>query len=127
MMREPVDVARLVKDWLKSELSARFPELAVSLELPADWTIGSGPLLVVADDSGPMDKWPVATSPQIRVTSWTSGRDRTYAHAALAALLTARIPGIAAALPGSGVLDGRDPKNGGDFASFTIRTRVRTK
>lgn len=125
--REPVDVARLVKDWLKTDLAVRFPEVSVRLELPGDWSLGSGPVLLVADDGGGLDIWPVATSPTIRVTSWTSGRDPRYAYAALTRLLTASIPGVAAVLPGTGVLEARDSHTGGDLASFTVRTRVRTK
>lgn len=125
--REPVDVARLVKDWLKTELATRFPELKVRLELPSDWAVGSGPVLVVADDGGPLDMWPVATSPTIRIVSWTSGRDTRYVYAALGLVLSKRIPGIAAVLPGTGVVEARDSKTRGDLASFTARTRARTQ
>lgn len=124
--REPVDVARIVKDWLKADLASRFPTLSVVLELPSDWALMSTPVLVVADDGDPLVVWPVATSPAIRVTSWTSGRDRTYIHAALTRLLTAQIPGIAAVLPGTGILEARDAKTRGDLASFTVRARART-
>lgn len=124
--REPVDVARIIKDWLKTDLASRFPTLKVVLELPADWTLGSGPVLLVADDGDPLEIWPAGTSPTIRVTSWTSGRDRTYIHAALARLLTARIPDIAAVLPGTGVLEARDETTRGDLASITVRARART-
>lgn len=131
--REPVDIAQIIKDWLKDDLAQRFPELygrpwgdSIRLELPSEWSLGSDPVLVVADDGDPLSMWPVATSPTIRVTSWTSGRDRTYVHAALARLLTQRIPGIAAVLPGTGILDARDPKTKGDLASFTVRARART-
>jgi hypothetical protein len=125
--REAVDVARLIKDWLKTDLAARFPELSVRLELPADWSIGSDPVLIVADDGGPLDNWPAATSPTIRATSWTSGRDTRYAYAAMTRLLSTRIPGVAAVLPGTGFLEARDSKTGGDLVSFTVLTRVRTK
>ena len=124
--REPVDVARIVKDWLKADLASRFPTLKVTLELPSDWALLSSPVLVVADDGDPLVVWPVATSPAIRVTSWTSGRDRTYIHAALTRLLTAQIPGIAAILPGTGILEARDSNTRGDLASFTVRARART-
>lgn len=124
--REPVDVARVIKDWLKADLAARFPELSVVLELPKDWALGSAPVLLVADDGDPLEMWPVATSPTIRVTSWTSGRERRYVHAALARLLTVRVPGIAAILPGTGVLEARDSKTRGDLASVTVRARART-
>jgi hypothetical protein len=124
--REPIDVARLVKDWLKADFATRFPTLSVVLELPSDWALLSNPSLVVADDGDPLVVWPAATSPTIRVTSWTSGRDRTYIHAAMARLLTAQIPGIAAVLPGTGILEARDAKTRGDLASFTVRARART-
>lgn len=127
MTREPVDVARIVKDWLKTDLATRFPELSVRLELPSDWTLESDPVLLVADDGSPMGMWPVATMPTIRVTSWTSGRELKYIHAALGRLLTERIPGIAAILPGTGVLEARDSRNDGDLASFTVLTRARTQ
>lgn len=125
--REPVDVALLIKDWLKQELAARFPELSVQLTLPADWSVGSAPVLVIADDGDPLGMYPAATSPTIRGTVWTSGREPKYVAAAMAALLSKRIAGIAAVLPGTLMLDaGRDSKNGGDLSSFTVRTRART-
>lgn len=123
--REPVDVARIVKDWLKADLAERFPTLAVALELPSEWALGSDPVLVVEDDGDPLGLWPAATSPTIRVTSWTSGRTRIYVNAAMPRLLNARIPGLRL-LPGTGFLDARDPKTKGDLSSFTMRTRART-
>ena len=125
MTREPVDVARLVRDWLKADLAARFPELTVTLEIPRGWKLGDGPVLLIADDGSTLDMWPVATDPTIRATSWTSGREPKYAYAAMARLLTARIPGIAAVLPGAGFLEARDKATGGDLVSFTVLTRAR--
>lgn len=124
---EPVDMARLIKDWLKDDLAQRFPELVVTLELPSDWQLGSPPVLLVADDGGPMDMWPAATATAIRVTSWTSGRDRTYVHAATGRLLCGRVPGIAKILPGSGILESRDPSTRGDLASAIVQARARTQ
>ncbi|WP_078313693.1 hypothetical protein [Mycobacteroides chelonae] len=126
-VREPVDVARLIKDFLKADLASRFPELSVRLELPAEWTLSSDPVLLVADDGSTLDMWPAATDPTIRVTSWTSGRETKYAYAAMPRLLTARIPGVAAILPGAAFLEARDPKTGGDLISFTALTRARTR
>jgi hypothetical protein len=123
--REPVDVKQIVKDWLKVRLAQRFPELFVTLELPSNWTPKSPPALVIADDGDPLIMYPVATSPTIRITSWTGELDRTYVHAALPILLTERIPGIAKVLPGTGFLDTRDPKTKGDLSSFTVRARAR--
>lgn len=127
MTREPVDVAELVRDWLKADLATRFPELKVVLELPSDWKLRDDPVLLIADDGSTLDMWPVATDPTIRCTSWTSGRDPKYSYAAMARLLTARIPGVASVLPGTGFLEARDSKTGGDLCSFTVLTRVRTQ
>ncbi len=126
MTREPIDVARLVKDWLKSELAEQFPELSVRLELPSDWALGSNPVLLVSNDGSPINMWPVATTPTIRVASWTTGRELKYIHAAMGLLFTARVPGLAAVLPGTGILEARDSKTQGDLASFTVLTRART-
>ncbi|MCK0174803.1 hypothetical protein [Mycolicibacterium sp. F2034L] len=122
--REPVDVADRIRDWLKADLAARFPELEVVLEHDSEWALGSGPELVIADDGDPLGMWPAATTPTIRGTSWTSGRNTRYANAAMTRLLTARIPGLVI-LPGTGVLEARDSKTDGDLASFTVRPRAR--
>lgn len=124
IVRTPVDVAQLVKDELKARAAVDHPSLSVRLEL-GGWKLGDDPVLLIADDGGPV-RWPVATAPTIRVTSWTSGRDRTFAHWAMGQLLGTRIPGVAAILPGTGVIETRDPKTRGDLASFTVLTRVRT-
>lgn len=125
IVRTPADVAQLVKDELKSRAAVEHPGLVVALELPGDWRLGSAPVLLVADDGGPVD-YPVMSSPTIRVVSWTSGRDRKYVNWALGQLLGTRIPGVAAILPGTGMLEARDDKTRGDLCSFTVRTRVRT-
>lgn len=125
MSLEPVDVARIIKDWLKDDLAERFPELSVRMELPSDWSPGSDPVLLVANDGSPMDMWPAATMPTIRITAWTTGRELKYAAAALGRLLDARIPGIASILPGAGILEARDTRTNGDLTSFTVLTRAR--
>jgi hypothetical protein len=124
---EPVDVALLIKECLKTDLAQRFPTLLVRLTLPSNWKIGAPPVLIVADDGGPMDMWPAATASVIRLTSWTSGRDRTYVHAATARILAGGVPGVAAILPGSGVLESRDSATGGDLASVIVQARARTQ
>lgn len=121
----PVDVAKLIKECLKTDLNEQFPELQVRLELPGDWKLGSAPVLIVADDAGPMGK--AMTSPTIRVTSWTSGRNPAYVSAATGRLLSGRVPGVAAILPGSGILFARDKSTGGDLASVIVYARARTQ
>jgi len=123
---EPVDVAMLIKECLKSDLAQRFPELQVCLELPGNWDLSQPPALVVANDGGPIER--AATQSSTRVTSWTSGRNLTYINAATGRLLSGRIPGIAAILPEcSGILEGRDDSTRGDLASVIVQARARTQ
>lgn len=125
--REARDVPDIVQTWLGPEMAPRFPELDVVLSLPPGWELHkSRPCIVVEDDGDPMGlPVEVGTTPTTRLTSWTTGRDRRYIHAAMALLLTKPIPGLAKVLPGTGVLDARDPTTGGDLASITVRVRAR--
>lgn len=119
---QPTDAAPLIKAWLKPLV----PGVTVRLEHDEDWGLGSAPELVIFDDGGPMNQWPINTSPTIRVTSWTTGRDVSIINRVLGLMLCTPIPGIANVLPGTAVLETRDSKTGADLASFTVRTRVRT-
>ena len=123
---QPADAAPMVKQWLKTVVAGPFPDLDVRLEHRDDWALGDAPELVVFDDSGPLDQWPVVTRPTIRVTTWTTGRDVTIVNRVLGLMLCTPIPGIAQVLPGTAVIETRDSKTGADLASFTVRTRVRT-
>lgn len=124
---EARDVPDIICDWLAADLAGRFPTLLVALELPANWAPHVSPPVLLVEDDGDTMGLPVevGTTPTTRITSWTTGRDRRYIHAAMARLLTTHVPGIAKILPGTGVLDARDPTTGGDLASITVRTRAR--
>lgn len=122
---EPRDTAKVVKDWLKSELAQPFPELDVRLELPRGWTPDGRPVLAVFDDGGPAE-YPVSTDSTVRITTWTNGREVKYANRALALLLCRRVPGIARIRPGVRVITDRDRDNDGDLASFTVIATART-
>jgi len=125
--RQPADAAVPVKNYLVSCLSVPEPEVTAALNLPPKWAPETHPpAVVVFDDSGPT-RWPIATHPQIRVTVWAHGRTRarTIAGLCLGWLLAGRVPGVKIS-PGTSIIDARDPDNGGDMASFTVRTTVRT-
>ena len=84
---QPVDAAQLIKDWAKTALMTPFPTLDVRMEHRDDWELGDNPELVVFDDSGPLDQWPVVTRPTIRVTTWTTGRDVSIVNRVLGLML----------------------------------------
>ncbi|OBC12182.1 hypothetical protein A5788_22355 [Gordonia sp. 852002-50816_SCH5313054-c] len=123
---KPQDAALLMKSWLKTRLASRFPNLHVRLNHDPAWAMGSDPELVVFDDGSALNQWPVNTSPTIRITTWTTGRDVSIANHVLGLVLCTPITGIAKVLPGSSVIESTDSKTGADLASFTVRTRVRT-
>lgn len=121
---KPVDPLGPIKDFLGDELDMR----VVKETLPTDWTPeASGPVVVIADDSGPM-RWPVATKPLVRVTAWGRGRTQVVdlAGTAIGLLLCKPIDGIASVTPGTAVVADRDGKTGGWFATFAVNTTVRT-
>ncbi|PPJ31909.1 hypothetical protein C5E45_32990 [Nocardia nova] len=115
------------EEFLAARLAAKFANVRVAQNLSEGWQPGSPPEVVLADDSGPM-RYPVETLPQVRVTVWADGRTnaRAIAGHALGLLLCVKVPGIAKVLPGTLLIDDRDDRTGGWFASFTVRTRVRT-
>lgn len=122
---EPRDTPKVVKDWLKTELAAPFPELDVRLELPRGWTPQDRPVLAVFDDGG-STVYPISTNSTLRITTWTDGREVKYANRAISLLLCRSVPGIARIRPGVRVITDRDRDNDADLATFTVIATART-
>ncbi|MEU0871649.1 hypothetical protein [Nocardia brasiliensis] len=127
--RVPADPAKIAKDYLAGVLPALVSPLAPTfgLAIPADWTSADAPVVAVFDDSGPM-AWPVSTSPILRLTVWSAGRDRSrrIAGACLGVLLAHRIPGIASITDPTNLVEDIDPHNQAVMCSFTVRAVART-
>lgn len=124
---QPRDATAPIVDFLADQVAQIDPAIEAALNLSPEWVPEHPPAVVVFDDTGPVN-WPVSTSPQIRVTVWADGRDRArdIAGKCLGWLLCSKVPGITHIGPGVGLLDGRDERNGGMTASFTVTTIVRT-
>lgn len=123
--RAPGDAADKVEEFLHGRADPE--ELTVGLGLPPKWTPRSTPAAVVFDDGG-TQRWPVSTSPQIRVTVWADGRGRAreLAGRCLGWLLSSRVPGVSHVRPGATLIDGFDLDNEGFTASFTVIATIRT-
>lgn len=126
MTRVQADVVTPVMNWLAGQnLGAE-----VRTNVPAGWTTEDGPLLIVADDGGPV-KWPVKSRNAIRLVAWAAGRTEARRFVTLAAGKLAesspRPPGIAH-ISGdmSAVLDARDKATGADLASVLLTAVART-
>lgn len=128
-LRAPADPARVAKDYLSTVIPALVGPTAPTfgMVVPVSWTPTSAPLVVVFDDSGPV-VWPVTTSPLLRVTVWSSGRDRSrrIAGVCLGVLLAHRIPGIATVTHPTLLVEDTDPNNQGSMCSFSVRAQART-
>jgi hypothetical protein len=121
----PGSPAPLVKTALVSFLASG---ARVVRDVPDKWTPADGPVVLVADDGGPLN-WPVMSKNTVRVTVFAEGKDnaRAIALRCLGHLHDTRIAGIAStSRSGTTVLEARDPKTGADMASFTVPTTVRT-
>ncbi|WP_406234931.1 hypothetical protein [Nocardia sp. NBC_01009] len=127
--RVPADPARVAKDYLASVVPTLVgpPAPTFGMVLPSDWTPAAAPAVVVFDDSGPM-AWPVSTSPTLRITVWSAGRDRSrlIAGRCLGVLLAHRIPGIASIADPTSLVEDTDPNNTGVMCSTTVRALART-
>ncbi|OBB20612.1 hypothetical protein [Mycolicibacterium elephantis] len=126
MTRVQADMAAAVKDWLATQdLGAD-----VRLVMDEDWKPSDGPVLIVADDGGPV-VWPVKSRHTIRLTGYADGRTTARAIVALAAGKLAesspRPPGVAnVSSQIGGVLDARDKATGAFLASVLVPVHART-
>ena len=120
----------LAKAFLEAELPGlpTVPAVTFGLALPDDWSPTGLPHLVVFDDTGGGSLPEVMTEPVLRVTVWSNSRVESMriAGVAWAVLLNRRVTGIAQVKNGTSILWAVDSNNGGDMASFTVRTKVRT-
>lgn len=124
MTRVQADVILAIKDWLND----RIEDADVRLNVPEKWTTSNTPVLVVADDGGPV-YWPIKSQHTIRLTAYGSGRTQVRAIAALAAGLLGygRPTGIASIDSDmGGILDARDPATGAFLASVLLTVQAKT-
>jgi hypothetical protein len=122
--RVQADIIPMVKDWLQS----RITDAQVRLNVPEKWSPTSTPVLVVADDGGPVI-WPIKSQHTIRLTAYGSGRTQVRAIAAKAAgLLGYGRPSGVDYIDSDmgGILDARDPETGAFLASVLLVAHAKT-
>jgi hypothetical protein len=121
----PGNPAPLVKASLVSFLNG---EARVVRDVPDSYLPKSGPMVLVADDGGPME-WPVLSKNTIRVTVLGDGMTlvRDLAGRCLGHIFDDIPNGLSHInRNGTTLLEGRDPRTGADFCSFTVTATVRT-
>jgi hypothetical protein len=124
-MKVPGSPAPLVKAALVSFLTTT---ARVVRDVPDKWTPSVGPVVLVADDGGPLN-WPVMSRNTVRVTVFAEGKDaaRLIALRCAGHLHDNTPAGITHVFRDGGtILEARDPQTGADMASFLITATVRT-
>lgn len=124
-MKVPGSPAPLVKAALVAFLTTT---ARVVRDVPDKWTPAAGPVVLVADDGGPLS-WPVMSRNIVRVTVFAEGKDaaRTIALRCVGYLHDNTPAGITHIFrDGTSILEARDPQTGADMASFTVTATVRT-
>lgn len=124
MTRVQADIRPSIMEWLDGQgIGATIRD-----NVPAGWTTDDDPLLIVADDGGPV-RWPIKSQHTIRMTAWAAGRTEARRIVALAAGLLGdgRPTGVAHVESGmGGVLDARDKTTGAVLASVLVTVHART-
>jgi hypothetical protein len=122
--RVQADVQPSIMEWLDGQgLGAIIRE-----NVDPEWTTDDDPLLIVADDGGPV-RWPIKSQHTIRLTAWAAGRTEARRIVALAAgkLGTGRPDGVVHVNAGmGGILDARDKTTGARLASVLVIVHART-
>lgn len=121
----PGNPAAAVKSSLVTYLGV---DARVVRDVPDTYNPSAGPLVLVADDGGPL-QWPILSKNVVRVTVFGNGMDlvRGIAGRCMGHVFDG-IPAEEVHIKRSGttLLEGRDPKTGADFASFIVNATVRT-
>lgn len=110
-----------MKDWLATQsLGAE-----VRTNVAGGWKPADGPVLVVADDGGPV-LWPVKSDHTVRLTAYAAGRTEARRIVTLAAgRLAESYPRVRRQRMGA-VLDARDKSTGAMLASVLVPVHART-
>lgn len=121
MTRVQADIVPAIQEWLDGQgLGA-----GVRTNVPGGWKPADGPLLIVADDGGPV-LWPVKSNHSVRLTAYASGRTEARRIVTLAAgKLAESYPRVKRQRMGA-VLDARDKATGAMLASVLVPVTART-
>ncbi|WP_049942581.1 hypothetical protein [Gordonia sp. KTR9] len=124
MVRVQADPAPRLADWLETAM----PSADIATGVPRNWSYDGRPLVVIADDSGPV-QWPVKSDHTIRVTARAAGPDsaRTVVRTAVGLLHTAKLTGIVISRSSGGVIGSRDSATSTYIASALMTIHARTE
>lgn len=121
----PGNPAPIVKASLMTYLGS---DARVVRDVPDLWKPADGPVVLVADDGGPLS-WPIMSRIVVRITVFANGKDsaRLLAGRCAGHLHDNTPSGLAnISRSGTSILEARDPQTGADMASFLITATVRT-
>jgi hypothetical protein len=99
----------------------------VRADLPDGWKLGDQPVIIIADDGGPMT-WPVKSRHTIRITGWGDDRVAVRRMVALAVgtLHGAQLSGLVVSRSSGAVIEARDAETTARLASALMTITART-
>lgn len=123
MVRVQADPLPRLRQWLQDQTA----DADVRADLPDKWILGSRPVIIIADDGGPM-VWPVKSQHTIRITGWGDDRVlvRRMVARAVGNLHGAQLPGLVVSRSSGAVLEARDGATTARLASALMTINVRT-
>ncbi len=124
MPRAQANPAPRLAAWLATVM----PGADVDTRIPKGWTPGTRPLIVIADDGGPVD-WPAKSDHTIRVVARHAGPANAHqaARTAIAHLHDAHLPGIVVDRSSGGIIEARDTATAVYLASALMTVHARTE
>lgn len=125
MVRAQADSLPRLREWLDDlTLDA---DADVRADLPDGWSLGDRPVIIIADDGGPV-VWPIKSRHTIRVTGWGEDRVaiRRMVAVAVGNLHGARLPGLVVSKQSGAIIEARDPDTGARLASALMTINART-
>lgn len=124
MVRVQADPLPSMRQWLEDHTTV---DADIRADLPETWTPGDRPVVIIADDAGPVT-WPIKSRHTIRVTGWGADRvlTRRMVAKAVGELHGARVPGLVILKASGAVIESRDNATGGRIASALMTITART-
>jgi hypothetical protein len=123
MVRVQDDPLPRLRQWLQD----RTADVDIRADLPDKWIPGNRPVVIVADDGGPME-WPIKSRHTIRITGWGDDRVlvRRMVAVAVGELHGAQLSGLVVSRSSGAVIEARDSTTGGRLASALMTITART-
>jgi hypothetical protein len=123
MVRVQADSLVRLRQWLQDQTA----DADVRADLPDKWIPGNRPVIILADDGGPL-VWPIKSRHTIRITGWGDDRVavRRMVAVAVGNLHGAQLSGLVVLRSSGVIIEARDAETTARLASALMTITART-